>query len=145
MISELRRAFEIGFLLFIPFLVVDMVIANLLLALGMHMLSPTTISMPFKLLLFVMVDDTRNCDEVGAYLEKICPELQGTVLVIHTKNNGEISESASGKSKEELELLLCRPNPRLQVLFQLARIKSRDGDRATLNRYSASDAATMEF
>ena len=50
-----------------------------------------------------MVDDTRNCDEVGAYLEKICPELQGAVLVIHTKNNGEISEAASGKNKEELE------------------------------------------
>jgi type III secretion protein R len=54
--SELRRAFEIGFLLFIPFLVIDLVIANLLLALGMHMLSPTTVSLPFKLLLFVVAD-----------------------------------------------------------------------------------------
>jgi type III secretion protein R len=54
--TELRRAFEIGFLLFIPFLVVDMVVANLLLALGMHMLSPTTVSLPFKLLLFVVAD-----------------------------------------------------------------------------------------
>src|SRR5699024_2222081 len=54
--SELRRAFHIGFLIFIPFLVVDMVIANLLLALGMHMLSPTTVSLPFKLLLFVLAD-----------------------------------------------------------------------------------------
>jgi type III secretion protein R len=54
--SELRRAFEIGFLLFIPFLVVDLVISNLLLALGMHMLSPTTVSLPFKLLLFVLAD-----------------------------------------------------------------------------------------
>lgn len=54
--SELRRAFEIGFLLFIPFLVVDMVISNLLLALGMHMLTPTTVSLPFKLLLFVLAD-----------------------------------------------------------------------------------------
>lgn len=54
--SELRRAFEIGFLLFVPFLVVDMVIANVLLALGMHMLSPTTVSLPFKLLLFVLAD-----------------------------------------------------------------------------------------
>jgi type III restriction enzyme len=58
-----------------------------------------------KAVLFVMVDDTRNCDEVGAYLEKVCPELQGAVLVIHTKNNGEISEASSGKSKEELETL----------------------------------------
>ncbi len=56
MTSELRRAFEIGFLLFLPFLVVDMVVANLLLALGMHMLSPTTVSLPFKLLLFVLAD-----------------------------------------------------------------------------------------
>jgi len=54
--SELRRAFEIGFLLFIPFLVLDMVISNLLLALGMHMLAPTTVSLPFKLLLFVLAD-----------------------------------------------------------------------------------------
>lgn len=58
-----------------------------------------------KAVLFVMVDDTRNCDEVGAYLEKTCPELQGAVLVIHTKNNGEVSEAASGKSKDELERL----------------------------------------
>jgi len=58
-----------------------------------------------KAVLFVMVDDTRNCDEVGAYLEKICPDLQGAVLVIHTKNNGEISEASSGKNKEELEKL----------------------------------------
>jgi type III secretion protein R len=54
--AELRRGFEIGFLLFVPFLVVDLVIANLLLALGMHMLSPTTVSLPFKLLLFVLAD-----------------------------------------------------------------------------------------
>jgi type III secretion protein R len=54
--SELRRAFEIGFLIFVPFLVVDLVVANLLLALGMHMLSPTTVSLPFKLLLFVLAD-----------------------------------------------------------------------------------------
>jgi len=55
-VSELTEAFQIGFLVFLPFLVVDMVVSNLLLALGMHMLSPTTVSMPFKLLLFVLVD-----------------------------------------------------------------------------------------
>ena len=63
-----------------------------------------------KAVLFVMVDDTRNCDDVGAYLEKICPELQGAVLIIHTKNNGEISEAASGKNKEELEKLRKEAN-----------------------------------
>lgn len=63
-----------------------------------------------KAVLFVMVDDTRNCDEVGAYLEQICPELQNGVLVIHTKQNGEIAESASGKKKEELELLRRQSN-----------------------------------
>jgi type III restriction enzyme len=63
-----------------------------------------------KAVLFVMVDDTRNCDEVGAYLEKICPELAGGVLVIHTKANGEISEASSGKAKEELELLRRQSN-----------------------------------
>ncbi|MGI5863682.1 MAG: type III secretion system export apparatus subunit SctR [Myxococcales bacterium] len=55
-ISELKQAFQIGFILFVPFIVIDMVVANILLALGMHMLSPTVISMPFKLLLFVLVD-----------------------------------------------------------------------------------------
>jgi type III secretion protein R len=55
-VSELKQAFQIGFILFVPFLVIDMVVANILLALGMQMLSPTTISMPFKLLLFVLVD-----------------------------------------------------------------------------------------
>ncbi len=55
-VSELKEAFQIGFLLFVPFLVIDMVVANILLALGMQMLSPTTISMPFKVLLFVLVD-----------------------------------------------------------------------------------------
>lgn len=63
-----------------------------------------------KAVLFVMVDDTKNCDEVGAHLEKICPELQGAVLVIHTKNNGDISEASSGKGKEELELLRKQSN-----------------------------------
>lgn len=58
-----------------------------------------------KAVLFVMVDDTRNCDDVGQYLQKIAPELQDAVLVIHTKNNGEISEAASSKNKEELEKL----------------------------------------
>ena len=63
-----------------------------------------------KAVLFVMVDDTRNCDEVGQYLQKICPELQDAVLVIHTKNNGEISEAAGGKNKEELEVLRRQAN-----------------------------------
>lgn len=55
-IGQLAAAFKIGFLLFLPFLIIDMVVANVLLALGMHMLSPTTVSLPFKLLLFVLVD-----------------------------------------------------------------------------------------
>ena len=63
-----------------------------------------------KAVLFVMVDDTRNCDEVGAYLEQIAPELQGGVLVIHTKKNGEISEAASGKAEEELKRLREQSN-----------------------------------
>lgn len=56
MISELRRAFEIGFLIFIPFLVIDMVIASILMSMGMMMLPPTTISLPFKILLFILAD-----------------------------------------------------------------------------------------
>jgi type III secretion protein R len=54
--SQLKEAFEVGFLVFIPFIIIDMVIANILLAMGMSMLSPSVISLPFKLLLFVLVD-----------------------------------------------------------------------------------------
>jgi type III secretion protein R len=54
--SQLKEAFEVGFLIFIPFIIIDMVIANILLAMGMSMLSPSVISLPFKLLLFVLVD-----------------------------------------------------------------------------------------
>lgn len=55
-ISELKTAFQIGFLLYIPFLILDMVIASVLMAMGMMMLPPTVVSLPFKLLLFVLVD-----------------------------------------------------------------------------------------
>jgi type III secretion protein R len=55
-VSQLREAFEIGFLLYLPFIVIDLVVSNILLALGMMMVSPLTISLPFKLFLFVMVD-----------------------------------------------------------------------------------------
>jgi len=58
-----------------------------------------------KTILFVMTDDTKNCDDVAEYLEGRYPDLKGAVLVIHTKNNGEISEAQSGKKKEDLELL----------------------------------------
>ncbi len=56
MISELKRAFEIGFLLFLPFLVIDMVVASILMSMGMMMLPPIMISLPFKLIFFVLVD-----------------------------------------------------------------------------------------
>jgi len=56
MISELRRAFEIGFLVYLPFLIIDMVVASVLMAMGMMMLPPVMIAMPFKLIFFVMVD-----------------------------------------------------------------------------------------
>jgi type III secretion protein R len=55
-LSELKQAFQLGFMVFLPFLVVDMVVANVLLALGMQTLSPSQVSLPFKLLLFVAVD-----------------------------------------------------------------------------------------
>ena len=54
--SELKTAFQIGFLIFIPFLVIDMVVASVLMSMGMMMLSPVLISLPFKLMLFVLVD-----------------------------------------------------------------------------------------
>jgi len=59
MISELRRAFEIGFMIFIPFLIIDMVISSILMAMGMLMLPPIVISLPFKLIFFVLIDGWR--------------------------------------------------------------------------------------
>ncbi len=56
MISELRRAFEIGFLIYLPFLVIDMLVASVLMSMGMMMLPPATFSLPFKLIFFVLVD-----------------------------------------------------------------------------------------
>lgn len=56
MISELRRAFEIGFLIYIPFLIIDMVIASVLMSMGMMMLPPSVLSLPFKIIFFVMID-----------------------------------------------------------------------------------------
>ena len=55
-VSELRTAFIIGFLIYIPFIIIDMVVSSTLMSMGMMMLPPTTISMPFKILLFVMAD-----------------------------------------------------------------------------------------
>jgi flagellar biosynthesis protein FliP len=56
MISELRRAFEIGFLLFIPFLIIDLVVSSILISMGMMMVPPVTVALPFKLIFFVLVD-----------------------------------------------------------------------------------------
>lgn len=55
-VSQLREAFEIGFLLYLPFIAIDLIVSNILLAMGMMMVSPLTISLPFKLFLFVMID-----------------------------------------------------------------------------------------
>ncbi|MFH0795618.1 MAG: DEAD/DEAH box helicase family protein [Candidatus Omnitrophota bacterium] len=63
-----------------------------------------------KAILFVMTDDTRNCDDVATYIEGNYPDLKGAVLVIHTKKNGEVNESTSGKAKEELDLLRKQAN-----------------------------------
>lgn len=63
-----------------------------------------------KAILFVMTDDTKNCDDVAVFLENNYPDLKGAVMVIHTKANGEISEATSGKNKEELEQLRKQAN-----------------------------------
>lgn len=56
MISELKRAFEIGFMVFVPFLIIDMIVASILMAMGMMMLPPVIVSLPFKIIFFVMID-----------------------------------------------------------------------------------------
>lgn len=63
-----------------------------------------------KAILFIMTDDTKNCDEVAEYLEGRFPDFKDSVMVIHTKNNGEISESATGKNSDELKLLRDQSN-----------------------------------
>ena len=55
-ISELKTAFQLGFMIFLPFLVIDLIVASVLMAMGMMMLSPMMISLPFKLMIFVLVD-----------------------------------------------------------------------------------------
>jgi flagellar biosynthetic protein FliP len=56
MISEIKRGFEIGFLLFLPFLIIDMVVSSILMSMGMMMLPPTMVAIPFKIIFFVLVD-----------------------------------------------------------------------------------------
>jgi type III restriction enzyme len=63
-----------------------------------------------KAVLFIMTDDTKNCDDVAEYLKTTYPEVQDSILVIHTKNNGEISEQDTGKGKDELEKLRMEAN-----------------------------------
>jgi flagellar biosynthetic protein FliP len=72
MISELKRAFEIGFLLFVPFLVIDLVVASVLMSMGMMMLPPVTVSLPFKLIFFVLVDGWRLV--CGSLVESFIPK-----------------------------------------------------------------------
>jgi len=71
MVGELRRAFEIGFLLFLPFLVIDMVVASVLMSLGMMMLPPSVVSLPFKLIFFVLVDGWRLV--AGSLVQSFAP------------------------------------------------------------------------
>jgi len=72
MVGELRRAFEMGFLLFLPFLVIDMVVASVLMSLGMMMLPPSVVSLPFKLVFFVLVDGWRLV--CGSLVESFAPQ-----------------------------------------------------------------------
>ncbi len=71
MISELRRAFEIGFLIYLPFLIIDMVVASILMSMGMMMLPPVMIALPFKLIFFVLVDGWYLV--VGSLVESFMP------------------------------------------------------------------------
>jgi flagellar biosynthetic protein FliP len=84
MISELRRAFEIGFMLFLPFLIIDLVTASILMSMGMMMLPPVTISLPFKIIFFVLVDgwyliagSLIQGFDVGPPVVPITPEIPG--------------------------------------------------------------------
>ncbi len=71
LVGELRRAFEMGFLLYLPFLVIDMVVASVLMSLGMMMLPPSAISLPFKLIFFVLVDGWRLVS--GSLVQSFAP------------------------------------------------------------------------
>jgi len=82
-----------------------------------------------KAVLFLMTDDTKNCDELAKYLEDTYREMKDAVLVIHTKENGEISESVTGKSEEELKLLreaantIDRPDNPYKVIVSVLMLK----------------------
>ena len=89
MISELRRAFEIGFLIFLPFLIIDMVVASILMSMGMMMLPPVMISLPFKLIFFVLVDGWALV--VGSLVQSF-----GAGLTLHRRR--QRTQSSSGPS-----------------------------------------------
>jgi len=76
MISELRRAFEIGFLLFIPFLIIDLVVSSILISMGMMMVPPVTVALPFKLIFFVLVDGWRLI--AGSLVQSFGPISRGS-------------------------------------------------------------------
>ena len=75
MISELKRAFAIGFLLFLPFLIIDLVVASVLMSMGMMMLPPVVVSLPFKLIFFVLA-------MAGRWLPARSPKAYGTVAIV---------------------------------------------------------------
>ena len=99
MISELRRAFEIGFLIFVPFLVIDMVVASILMSMGMMMLPPVLISLPFKLIFFVLVDGWYLV--VGSLVESFAQLIAGPA--------GAAERSVVGSPGRELRELIAGP------------------------------------
>jgi len=105
-----------------------------------------------KAILFVMTDDTRNCDDVAEYLEGHYPDLKDAVLVIHTKNNGDISESASGKDKDELEELRKQANeidgmdsPDIKQVLDALLLKQQDKPGFTINQYTIQSDPFRDF
>ncbi len=80
MISELRRGFEMGFLVVLPFLVIDLIVATLTMSMGMMMLPPTVMSLPFKVLFFVLIDGWNLIDRRPCTLVSVIPKIQRMML-----------------------------------------------------------------
>ena len=84
MISELRRGFEIGFLIALPFLVIDMIVATLTMSMGMMMLPPTVISLPFKILFFVLIDGWNLL--IGGLIRSFCTDVNRVNASSHVRS-----------------------------------------------------------
>ena len=152
MISELRRAFEIGFLLFVPFVVIDMVVASVLMSMGMMMLPPIVISLPFKLIFFVLVDGWNlktpdgfaNCERGRTHSSSSTPFKRCSNRAEHGPPKAWISSLRKCRSAAVVSFVSKLPavsSSCLAIMVSGSRMAATAGTRPKSRRSSTSRAA----